>query len=420
MGMAKTLASLRDDVSRRLGDPAYRVWTQAEIALALQVAYRHVALAARTFWDQVYLENLPRGFNYTAAWEQDYLEFDDRCANFTFEDERRLINEDLALGPANHTSPCEIPFLSAAKASTEIPAVADLPETLTELDRAVWDQATLTALMPQTLARSDSRYEITKGEVYGFVCRKDGIRSFRKVRVPAMLSDQFTVEGSWGLLRDPAEVSTETVTGAETLPACFSMTESWEHEYADWVYDFGAASFTMDDESSYAGPDALGPANHTSPFEASVGYLDRAWAVSGWAQTWGVPRLVPGHHPMGSSQWGAPRRFYADGKNVRVEYWRTGEPLVNDSDVCELPDRYALYLRDYAQARCLARSGPGQDRKLAAHYDQRWARGLARVHRRMTLIDVARVGVLGGNVHEAGLPPPRPRLPWNYGQRVRP
>jgi hypothetical protein len=114
-----------------------------------------------------------------------------------------------------------------------------------------------------------------------------------------------------------------------------------------------------------------------------------------------------------------PRRVFRDGKNVRVEHWREGAAVVNAPDEFELPDRYALYLRDYAQARCLGRQGPGQDPKLSAHFDQRWQRGLARMLRRGRVLDAARTGVLGEAGPRLGQGPPRPRLPWNFPQRVR-
>jgi len=117
--------------------------------------------------------------------------------------------------------------------------------------------------------------------------------------------------------------------------------------------------------------------------------------------------------------WGIPRRAYRDGKNVRVEHWRTGLPLTEDTSMCELPDRYAFYLRDYALAQCLSRRGPGQDLKLAAHYTDRWNRGLTRLKNRVARMFAQRAGVMGAQADRLIERPARPKAPWPYGERVR-
>ena len=352
MDMATTLASLRDGVLRRLGDTQEHVWTKAEVELHLISGYRRLAFLVRVFWDQLFLENLPGGLSVTQTWETAFADFAYGVANYTYEDERRIADWDGMLGPANHTCPDEVALLSSVGASTDISATVDVPTTVTEIDRATWDGMSLTATTPQRAQRMDSRYQLTKGEVYAYTFRQDGMRTFRKIRVPSATADAYTVTGSsWGLLRSTADISTTTPTG-----------------------------------------------------------------------TWGIVRQLPLNFAMGfgATPWGTPRRVYRPGKNVCVEHWREGRPLVVSDDVCELPDHYARYLRDYAQARCLGRSGPGQNPPLAAHYDQRWLRGLERIKRRVARIDHAHVGVLGGTTNTLGGPPPRPKLPWQYPQRVRP
>ena len=174
------------------------------------------------------------------------------------------------------------------------------------------------------------------------------MRTLRKVRVPATQASTVTVTGSWGLLRTPADLSSDTPTG-----------------------------------------------------------------------TWGICRILPAHHPIGSETWGTPRRVYLEGFNVRVEHFRQGRRLLFAQTICELPPRYARYLCDYAIAQCLSRPGPGFDAELAGHFDQRWKRGLARIARRLVLVDMEHTFVMGGE----GVPrigkPPRARLPWAYGSRVR-
>lgn len=338
------LKALRTDVYRHLGDPDHAVWDDLEIDLYLQQGLRELSTSIPLFWDWTYPENVPRGFSYTAEWEKrdGFVDFDYGHANYTLPDERRLLGDELdRVGPGNHTSPFEIAFLDDAGASTAIPATATLPDSLTEISRVLWDQQAIDAYDHGTLMRADSRYELTTGEVFGYVWRKDGVRTLRKVRVPADLADTHTIEGGFGILRVPTEISTDTVSG-----------------------------------------------------------------------TFGVPRRIAGQHPLGSSNgFGIPRRPYREGSNVRVEHWRLGS-------LDELPARYRDYLREYALFRCLDRAGPGQDRKLAVWHLVRWNRGLKRIRDRLGRYLASRIGRFG-EAAPVTTRPPRPRLPWQYGQRVR-
>lgn len=357
--MATDLATARARVLRDLCDEAQAFWTADEVDALLVQAYRELARVTRCFWDWLYLENLPRGFSYTAPCEADYLaEIDGALnygrANFTYEDERALMEELLTDaqkdGPANHTCPVEATagYLAEAGASTTIPATATLPASCHTIDRPVWDTASIAVLTPLDAERRDSRYELTQGEVYGLVTRGDGHQTVRKVRVPAAQADTFTIDGSWGALRDPSDMGTATVSG-----------------------------------------------------------------------TWGIPRRLPGHHPLGTEAFGLPRRPYRDGKNVRVEHWREGRTLTLDGDVFECPDRLVVCCRHYAMSRCLGRNGPAQDLRLAKHYDARYRRGVARVLERMHRQQRAVVGAFGGRPMGRRSGPPTPRLPWNYGQELR-
>lgn len=117
--------------------------------------------------------------------------------------------------------------------------------------------------------------------------------------------------------------------------------------------------------------------------------------------------------------WGIPRRFYRDGLNVRVEHWRTAEPPERSTDVCELPDQYAVALRYYAQAKALSLPGAGQDPQLSQWYQARYQRVMARMQRRLTQQRSAQAVQMGGSVSRLDHRPPRPSLPWNYGSRTR-
>lgn len=362
-------------IERRLGDLSNRIWSAAEVDAYLLQAVREMCTHCRLIWDWVYPENLPRGFSFTAPWEKAFIDagdvlsavwkygpgdgMGDGLANYTFDDERRMYptlpvdaqtraDEDIREGPARHTHPDEIPFLHQLRSDHQQPT-ADLPHRLTELERSLWDKRTIEAQAHRFVAPHDSRYEIERGEVHSYTWRKDGPRTFRKIRVPNELADVFEIDGLWGIARDLSDV-----TGAEKQG------------------------------------------------------------------TWGIPRIIPEHHPIGPfftfRMWGTPRRIYRDGKNVRVEHWRI--PFLDCFD-SELPPRYRHYLVYYAMWRCLSRQGPGQDFKLANWYRGRWNAALSRINRRINRQTQERTGRMGGSGEGPSGRPPRPRLPWQYGNKIR-
>lgn len=101
---------------------------------------------------------------------------------------------------------------------------------------------------------------------------------------------------------------------------------------------------------------------------------------------------------------------------IRVDHWRHFEV---DCSLSELPPRYFLYLGDYMQNKALVRHGPGQDYKLAQLFKDRWERGISRIIGRVNRQNRTRVGRLGGSSTSMRPGPPRPRLPWPYGSKVR-
>lgn len=127
---------------------------------------------------------------------------------------------------------------------------------------------------------------------------------------------------------------------------------------------------------------------------------------------WGDFVQVPGEHAIGD-QWGVIVGVYKETSNMRMEYRRRGAELT-DSQPFEIPDRYTVYVRHYAQARALEREGDGQDLELAAHYDARYKAGVQRMLKRKQAVQFQRKYVIGGN---ADRPQRQPlvRLPWQYG-----
>lgn len=345
------LANMAQRVLHRLGDSAEAIWTTDEIESYVRLGVKELADRCRIVWDQIYLENLPAGFSYTAKFERSFAVFDYGRGGYTFEEEAETADEDGLIEMdemrrAFHTSPSEIAMLEDVDASTDIPATSDLPPTLTDIDRATWDKSLIDATNHARVSRMDSRYETTEGEVIAYIWQREGPNTLRKVRVPNEMAETVDVIGSWGIVRDIGDVSDEDVDGS-----------------------------------------------------------------------WGIPRRIPSWHPMGWSEgWGTPRRFYLDEKNVKLEHWR--QPYVESMRESELPEQYFRYITDYAQWRALTRNGPGQDYKHAQLYQNRWLRNIERIVRRIERQQNERIHRMGGAMPVA-VGPPRPRLPWQYGQRVR-
>ena len=350
-------------VSRRLGDPEQRIWTDLEIDGYFLQAIREMSTQTRILWDWTYAHDLPRGFSFTAPFEYELTPWHfgagdgagDGLANFTAEFERRTVKgrtEDSREGPARYTFPDELPFLTELKADQQ-QATTEMPHRLTEIERVTWDQRSLDADTHLHHRDADSRYEIETGEVFTYTWRKDGPRTLRKIRVPSAVAQTMPTLGSWGVAR---HVDTEFV----------------------------------NDPSDIRG-------------------------------SWGAPRRVPGEHPIGPRRtrapWGAPRQFISDNRNVRVEHWRVAH---YDCLETEIPERYRKYVEWYAMYRCLTRQSPGQNVKLAEWYKARWADGLTRIARRIARQQAERTGRLGGADPRPGTTtPPRPKLPWQYGSRIR-
>lgn len=129
---------------------------------------------------------------------------------------------------------------------------------------------------------------------------------------------------------------------------------------------------------------------------------------------WGDFVQVAGEHGFGDP-FGVIVGVYSDTSNMRYEYRRRGVDL--DIECFEIPQRYVTYVRHYAQARALEREGDGQDLELAAHYDARYADGVARMLKRQQAMAYQKKYVMGG-APKMDRRLPLARLPWAYGKVV--
>lgn len=130
--------------------------------------------------------------------------------------------------------------------------------------------------------------------------------------------------------------------------------------------------------------------------------------------TRGIVRTIPEHFPSGTL-FGAPKRLTSDTSNVRVEFFRKGKSYQH----FEVPDRWVKYVEFGAMAKALEKEGPGQDLKLAAHFNQRFLLGISRAKALTADVLQQRVGRIGSRTDLGGQRPALAKLPPNYGTNYR-
>lgn len=283
--LAKTRTELLNEVLNHLGDTELAVWTAAEVISYLDEGYKRMAESTLCFWDIGYIENLPYSGSYTASWEADYKaveEYDetphnynypwelDYCAgyvtyklfdycyewelayldtltargdftahweveyatlevkspdwvyynqfNYTHDWEINYI--DNGIGPANHSYPWE--WQDEYVDTEYIRAVAKLPTDFYRMDRATNDWSKIDPHMSATLEVDDRVYETQQGKVIGYLMDKDGLRTIRKYKVPNANADYYDVTGDWGILRDPSDITSDSVNGSWGIPRCIT------------------------------------------------------------------------------------------------------------------------------------------------------------------------------------------------------
>lgn len=350
--MARSRSELTAAVLSRLGDTQQAIWTAEEIDGYLQDGLSELCRAAKPIIDTVYLENRHEPFVCTYQDELDLLE---TMPGFAVGRVSRITYEDeRALLTANQ------------QVTTPRPCPITCPP-----ESELYADITPGALLPAV------------GDVDGSVIEID--RSLYDSRVIASFTQ-----------RDARNIDSRYETNAGEPYGVV-----WQGDGPRTVRKIkrpAAEADVVDVDGAFG-------------ILRDAGSLGTSTDVT--TGTWGIPRRIPGHHPMGAFSLGTPRRVYLDGKNVRLEVSRQAVPLDDDDDIVELPDRYADYLRDYAMGEALARPGAGHQPQLAQHYQARWATRIERVKARMRRVFSQRVSQLGGS-RMPRTRPPSPRMPWPY------
>jgi hypothetical protein len=211
--MSITLAEVQTEVLQRLGDSAGAIWSESEIEGYIQEAYDELTAQTGCLFDMALFPDVPLAFSYTADWERDHI-LDvynsgwaiNGQAAFTSEFERDWV--DNQPGPGNHNHVWEEPD------ETLIAAIVDLPEDLYEIERATWNTKRIDPLRTRHIEHSDSRYELSRGSVEGYLQDKDGVNRLRKWRVPSSPyvpyefdSDSDDADDGFGIIRDLGDIS---------------------------------------------------------------------------------------------------------------------------------------------------------------------------------------------------------------------
>lgn len=195
------------------------VWTHDEIIDYVKEGYNEMTLLTGCLWETACLPDYAMAFNYTSEFELQFMLDQEEwliagMANFTSEMERDFI--DNGVGPANHTAFWE--FDDGHVTETLVAGLVELPENLHKIERATWNTKKIEPLRSRELEEWDSRYELNKGEVRGYVMDKDGLDVLRKWRVPsaAYVPYTFTDDSDpYGILRRAGDISDEVVIGGE-------------------------------------------------------------------------------------------------------------------------------------------------------------------------------------------------------------
>ncbi len=207
--MGKTLLTVRDDTLYRLGDTELKVWSNAEIDSYLQEGYDELAIRTLCFWDQSFLEDLPYIGNFNGSWEKIYFSSGEIIyEQFSHTESWESEYDSTGLDPGNHTSSFEDVYLSV----NYISALSEIPDNLYKIERAIWDNKRLIPMTPMEL-EADPDYQTTEGDVAAYSMDQEGLRHFRKYRKPSVVSDIYSITGTWGILRDPSDITDETPVG---------------------------------------------------------------------------------------------------------------------------------------------------------------------------------------------------------------
>jgi hypothetical protein len=218
--MAKTIGSIATQVLYRLGDSSQEIWSADEISGYIRDGYADIAARTRCFFEMAYLEDSATTANLTGECELDYLESGEQFVglfNYTEPFEQEWVSPgELQFGPSNHTALFE--YDNGYVDTPYFQATHRLPDDLIQIERSTWNRQRIEPVSPQELEYADARYRLNNGEPIGYIQDQDGVKYFRKWKVPSVAAPEYTVTGNWGAMRDPTDIADETIIGTWGIP----------------------------------------------------------------------------------------------------------------------------------------------------------------------------------------------------------
>lgn len=214
--MTVAIADLAVEVLQRLGDASSGIWTGAEIEDYIKEGYDDLCIRTGCLWEVDCLPDYALAFNFTQEFERGYAEavsgwYADGPVQFTSEFERDFIQN--AIGPGNHTEHWE--YTSGYQSITECGATVELFSDCYQVERATWNTIVTVALHSRDLEPQDSRYELNKGNVEGFIQDKDGLSRLRKWRIPSTAYTPYEFDSDsddgYGIIRFAGDIAEDLV-----------------------------------------------------------------------------------------------------------------------------------------------------------------------------------------------------------------
>lgn len=422
-----TLGSLSLEILRRLGDDpaeipeASRIWQHTEIERYIVDGTDQLCLLSLLLWDVDYLDNLPNTANYRYEWERKYfraaqvvprVEIDfgpdplpppgEARRRFKTPTQTEVYFTDAAFtqpwewswmlgghGPSNHTTRVDRDLFLV---TPYVAADAELPDVVLQMDRATWDDRKIDPASSRELERRDTMYETVPGDVMAYLQDKDGLRRLRKWKRPSVIAQYYLAIGLWGVLRGGANVEASAAASVfimhiDEFGAVFDGVLDAEPSV---FHDFTPAVPESAVITEFGGVTVLPEFSEFEVVMPSPAFVD-PHLIGGT----GLLRRLPGYFgSYGPS--GFARRMSKGRMNVRIEFYRRHRRMVWKNSEFELPAHYITYIRHFAMWKALKRRGPGQDLKLAKHYQGRWEAGVRRVIARRDAIHSARLFRFGG------------------------
>jgi len=418
-----TLADLVLKAAYRLGDTANQIWARDELEGYAQAGYEQFVAATEALFDMRHLDDrhepvYTTGPADTADSRREWQPYRQPAATerlvpahytetivcvsdppIPYLGARTLADVDGLVGTV--TSEASVPFAR----DTAPPADTLVPDEVTEIVRATWDGRRIEALTPQELDRTDATWETTTGYTNAYaVVNRGGRLLFKRVRGAPGPCDSRPYSDIVGVLAGGlSEPETQTVTQPELIAltpfAIVALPSSIPRGRISTFF-----------------PYPVSPAVQVTVYVEGWGALDETADYEVLGDEYGIPAVIDGFWMTGDP-FGLPYALSTDTKNTRIDYVKDAGDLKSAPFEIQAWDtRYVLF---YMLWKALDRSGKGQNKKLAAHYSQRYQLGVALVRARHDNIREAIAHVMGEGMPGERDAPPFARLPDTYDRRYR-